>query len=122
MGVVSSLILVLYGFMSGDNEALFWSLFAFSAVIFLLPYLAMFLAFVKMRVVDADHLRPFAIPGNLAFARLLAYLCFAILTLSIILFIYTPNKGIEWPVLSGVVGMLLLGELVIFFSENQGRG
>ena len=29
MGVVSTIVLILYGFMSGSNEDLFWSLFAF---------------------------------------------------------------------------------------------
>jgi len=119
MGFVATLVLVLYGFMAGSNEDLFWSLFAFSAVIFLLPYLGMFLAFVKMRVVDADHERPFAVPGNLLVARILAYVCFTVLTLSIVLFIYTPDVGIQWPVLGGAVAMLLIGEVVIAFSENR---
>jgi hypothetical protein len=47
----------------------FWSLFAFSAVIFLLPYEGMLLAFVKMRIVDADHHRPFRVPGGLDLHR-----------------------------------------------------
>ncbi|MFT5519757.1 MAG: amino acid transporter [Enterobacterales bacterium] len=119
LGSVATIVLVLYGFMAGSNEDLFWSLFAFSAVIFLLPYLAMFLAFIKMRITDADHPRPFAVPGNLFFARVCAYTCFAVLTLSIVLFIYTPGEGIQWPVLIGAITMLLLGEIVISFSEKH---
>ncbi|HFB65891.1 MAG TPA: APC family permease [Aeromonadales bacterium] len=119
MGIVATVLLILYGLMAGDNADLFWSLFAFSAVIFLLPYLGMFLAFVKMRIVDADHERPFAIPGNLFVARVLAYICFIVLSLSIVLFIYTPGKGIQWPVLLGAVVMILMGEVIIQFSENH---
>ena len=119
MGVVATILLVLYGFMAGNNEDLFWDLFSFSAVIFLLPYLGMFLAFVKMRVVDADHIRPFAVPGNLIVARILAYTCFTVLVLSIALFIYTPGEGFQLPVLLGVTIMLALGEIVIRFSENH---
>ncbi len=119
MGVVSTIVLVLYGFMSGSNEDLFWSLFAFSAVIFLLPYEGMLLTFVKMRVVDPDHPRPYRVPGGLGAARLAAWTCIAVLALSIVLFMYTPGEGLEWPVLFGVVVTLLIGEFVIRFSENH---
>ena len=119
MGVVSTIVLVLYGFMSGSNEDLFWSLFAFSAVIFLLPYEGMLLTFVKMRVVDPDHPRPYRVPGGLGAARLAAWTCIAVLGLSIVLFMYTPGEGLEWPVLFGVVVTLLIGEFVIRFSENH---
>ncbi|MCP3675186.1 MAG: APC family permease [Gammaproteobacteria bacterium] len=119
MGIVATILLVMYGFMAGSNEDLFWSLFAFSAVIFLLPYLGMLLAFVKMRIVDPDHPRPFAIPGNLLVARICAYTCFTILSLSIVLFIYTPGEGVQMPVLLGAISMIVLGEIVISFSNNH---
>ena len=119
MGVVSTIVLVLYGFMSGSNEDLFWSLFAFSAVIFLLPYEAMLLTFVKMRIVDADHPRPYKVPGGLGAARAVAWTCFAVLAVSIVLFMYTPGEGLQLPVLAGVVITLIIGEFVIRFSENH---
>ena len=119
MGVVATTVLILYGFMAGSNQDLFWSLFAFSAVIFLLPYLAMVLAFVEMRVVDPDHPRPFVIPGNLLVARICAYTCFSVLALSIVLFIYTPGEGVQWPVLIGAVTLTVLGEVIISFVEKK---
>ena len=119
MGVVSTIVLVLYGFMSGSNEDLFWSLFAFSAVIFLLPYEAMLLTFIKMRIVDADHPRPYKVPGGLGAARAAAWTCFAVLAVSIVLFMYTPGEGVELPVLAGVIITLIIGEFVIRSSENH---
>jgi amino acid transporter len=121
MGLVSTVVLVLYGFLSGSNEDLFWALFAFSAVIFLLPYQGMLLTFMKMRVVDADHPRPYAVPGGLGVARLCALLCMTILGLSIVLFMYTPGSGVDWAVLGGVLVTLAIGEVVIRFSENHGK-
>lgn len=118
MGIISTVILVLYGFMSGSNEDLFWSLFAFSAVIFLLPYLGMFLAFVRMRVRDADHPRPYKVPGGMGIARLFAFLCFSVLALSVVLFIYVPGEGIDWTVFSGVIVTLAIGEIVIRYAEH----
>ncbi|MGI9286964.1 MAG: APC family permease, partial [Pseudomonadales bacterium] len=119
MGIVSTIILLLYGFLSGSNEDLFWSLFAFSAVIFLLPYLGMLLAYAKMRKIDAERPRPFKIPGGLNAARAAAYICFATLALTIILFVYTPGEGIQWPVLLGAAGMLAIGEILIRVAEAK---
>ncbi len=121
MGLVSTVVLVMYGFMAGSNEDLFWSLFAFSAVIFLLPYEGMLLAFVKMRLVDGDHPRPYRVPGGLSAARITAWVCFAVLGLSILLFMYTPGAGPEWAVVAGVVITLAIGEVVIRFAENHRR-
>ncbi|MEH6570193.1 MAG: APC family permease [Halioglobus sp.] len=118
MGAVSTIILVLYGFLAGSNEDLFWSLFAFSAVIFLLPYQGMFMAFIHTRVNDPDHHRPYRVPGGLGSAKVMAWTCFAVLALAIILFVYTPGEGLQWPVLIGVIVTLAIGEVVIRFSEN----
>jgi len=41
-GIVSTVVVILYGFMAGSAEDLFWTLFAFSSMVFLLPYLVMF--------------------------------------------------------------------------------
>ena len=118
MGVMSTVMLMLYGFLAGSNEDLFWSLFAFSAVIFLLPYLGMFLAFIKMRREQPEHPRPFEIPGGLLVAQLFGYLCFAVLSLSVVLFIYTPGEGIHWDVFLGAAAMVALGEWVIRLAEK----
>ena len=119
MGMVSTVALLLYGFMAGTNEDLFWSLFAFSAVIFLLPYEGMLLAFLRLRLRDPDHPRPYRVPGGQAAARLVAWTCFAVLALSIVLFMYTPGEGVEWTVVAGVVFTLIAGDIVIRFAENH---
>ena len=119
MGIVSSLLLILYGFMSGTNEDLFWSLFAFSAVIFLLPYQGMLLAFVRMRLIDPDHPRPYKIPGGNIVAAILAGTCMLVLAVSIVLFMYTPEEGWQLPVVGGVIFMLIVGEIIIIFSEKH---
>jgi hypothetical protein len=42
-----------------------------------------------------------------------------VLALSIVLFMYTPGEGREWPVLAGVIITLAIGEVVIRFSDNH---
>jgi len=119
MGLVSTTTLLLYGFLSGSNEDLFWSLFTFSAVIFLLPYEGMVLAFLKMRQEDPDHPRPFQIPFGLPMARLCAWTCETVLALSIVLFMFVPGEGIQLSVVLGVTVMLALGEFAIYVAEQQ---
>ncbi len=63
-GVVTNVVIVIYGFLAADAEDLFWTLFAFSSIVFLLPYLAMFAAFLKLRNSDPSTPRPYRVPGG----------------------------------------------------------
>lgn len=117
MGVVSTASLLLYGFMAESSEGIFWALFAFSAVIFLIPYIILVFAFLRMRIVDANRPRPFRVPGGLGVATLFAVTCGAILALALLLFVYTPGEGIDWPIFGGAVAVLVLGELLIRYAE-----
>ncbi len=121
MGVFATAVLVLYGYLSKSNEDLFWSLFAFSAVIFLLPYLGMLLAYIKSRLYDVDRVRPFQVPGGSVVAVLFACICLAVLSLSLVLFIYTPGEGLQLPVALGAALMLTIGEVLIRLAERQKR-
>lgn len=118
-GILCTIILLLYGAMAGSNEDLFWQLFAFSGVIFMIPYVAMMAAFVKLREVDSDHPRPYRVKGGAGLAYLLAFICAAILTLTIFLFLYVPEEGVQVPILVGTIILLVLGELAIVQAHNQ---
>lgn len=119
MGIVSTVVLLLYGYLAGGNEDLFWSLFAFSAVIFLLPYIMLVFAFVRMRRIDPHRHRPFRVPGGERFATAIAFICAAVLGLSLLLFVYTPGDGVQWPVLVGAVTVTAIGEVVIRVTESR---
>lgn len=122
MGAVSTVVLLLYGFLvAGNNEDLFWALFAFSAVIFLLPYIGLVCAFARLRVSAPDRHRPFRVPGGNVVAAGLALVCFLILAVSLVLFVYTPGEGVEWPVLAGAASVVLVGEVVIRLTERGHR-
>ncbi len=122
MGIVGTIILLVYGILAKTNADLFWSLFAFSAVIFLLPYIGLVLAFREMRRRDPDRDRPFRVPGGPFIANLLSIVCAAILAIAIFFFVYTPDEGMQWPVFVGAAAVLLLGELVIRYAETQRAG
>lgn len=117
MGVVSTAALLLYGLMGESGEDIFWSLFAFSAAIFLIPYIILVLAFLRMRYVDAARHRPFRVPGGNGVAVLFAAVCGGILAFALFLFVYTPGQGFNWSILGGVVTVVALGELLIRWAE-----
>lgn len=122
MGIVSTTILVCYGLFAGSNQDLFWELFAFSGVLFLLPYVGMMLAFLRLRQMDPDRHRPYRVPGGTPVAVILGWLCVLILGLAMFLFMYTPGSGPKWAVIGGVVALLVLGEWVIRAAESHRPG
>jgi amino acid transporter len=103
MGLFGTLTLVLYAFLSKSNEDLFWSLFAFSAVIFLLPYIGMLFAFIRSRNSDRDRVRPYKVPGGDAVAKLLAWICIVVLACRLHYSSIRPAKGCSCPCFSGLV-------------------
>ena len=118
-GIVGSIVILLYGSLSGSNEELFWSLFACSAVIFLLPYVGMVLAFAHLRRADPDRPRPYRVPLPDAFARAIAAWCAAILLISVTLLMVIPGEGVDWPVTIGVLVVIAAGEVTIRVSERR---
>jgi len=116
-GIVSSAVLIIYGLMATTAEDLFWSLFAFSSIVFLLPYLAMFPAFLRLRRTDANRPRPYRVPGNHLSAILMTIICVLFILQAIVFFIWVPGEPVDWnyaiPVLVGVGVTLIIGEFII---------
>ena len=120
-GAVSTVLLLLFGYLAGTNEDLFWDLFAFSAVLFLLPYVGMSLAFMKLRKIDAARPRPFKIPGGPLVANICTWLTVSILIITIALLFYVPEDGMQWSVFIGTIILMLVGEVFIRYQENSKR-
>ncbi len=74
MGVVSSLLLVLNYTLSGDANEVFWTIFAFSSIVFMLCYLLMFPAALKLKFTD-DTPRVYEVPGGKAGMVIVFILC-----------------------------------------------
>jgi len=119
LGAAMTLVLAVYGFLAGSNEDLFWKLFAASAVIYMLPYIGACLAFYRARQIDADRPRPYRAPGGNGVAFLMTAVCSGLLGLSILLFMYVPGEGIDWPVVIGSLASILLGEVAIRYAEHE---
>jgi amino acid transporter len=122
-GIISTVVMVIYGFMAGSAEDLFWTLFAFSSMVFLLPYLAMFPAFLKLRKTDPDAKRPYKVPGGMTMATILAMICELFILQAVVFFVYIPGEPMDWsfaaPVLIGVVLTVIVGEILIATSKKK---
>jgi amino acid transporter len=121
MGVLITIVLLAYGAVAGSNEDLFWSLFAASAVLFLLPYVGAVAAFFRARQIDPERDRPFRVPGGHALATIITVVCISFLVMSILLFMYEPGSGFDWRVVVGATVSIVLGEMAIRFAEHESR-
>ncbi len=119
MGTLITVVLLIYGYMAGSNEELFWQLFAASAVLFLLPYIGAVASFLYARIKDAERPRPFRVPGGTAVAYAITAVCIALLLISIALLMYVPEAGFDWPVMAGAGLSIIAGEVAIRWSEKH---
>jgi amino acid transporter len=121
-GIVSTFVIVLYGFMAGSAADLFWTLFKFSSIIFFLPYLLLFPAFLKLRKKDAAVERPYRMPGNHTFAVIVATICEIFIVQAIVFFIWVPGQelsGDTVPVLIGMALTILIGEIILIVCGKK---
>ena len=122
-GVVLTLVVLVYGFLAGSNEDLFWTLFAFSSIIFLLPYLMLYPAFLKLRAVDAKVNRPYTVPGGKPLAWIISIIGLLFIVQAIVFFVWVPGEPIDWayaaPVLIGVLVTILVGEGLLIVSRRK---
>jgi amino acid transporter len=116
-GMVSTVVIVLYGFLASSAEDLFWTLFAFSSIVFLLPYLLLFAGFLRLRSSDAARPRPYRIPGGSGFARVLVALCMLFIVQAIVLFVWVPGDEFDanktLAIAGGVIATIVIGEILI---------
>lgn len=122
MGVVCTIVLLVYGRVATSNEDLFWNLFAFSAVIFLAPYAGMSAAFLLARLRRTPAAPgAFRVPGGLPVAFLLTGFCIVSLLGAIALLLYVPGEGLQRMTAGGVAVTLLIGEVLILFARSGRR-
>jgi amino acid transporter len=115
-GLISSAVLVIYGLLAKNAEDLFWTVFAFSSVVFLLPYFLLFLSFLKLRRIDAARPRPYRLPGGYGTAVALSSLCMLFILQAVVFFIYKPeafDPTYAGSVTGGVLLTILVGELLV---------
>ncbi len=92
-GVVATAIAVLNYSLFASKESVFWTIFALSSIIFLLPYLVMFPAFLLLQARRSEAPRPYRVPGCRAGAWLCALLCQAGVVFAVVAFFWLVPDG-----------------------------
>ncbi len=125
-GIVAAVICILGVIMSivAPESELFWTFFALNLILFLISYLPIFPAFLKLRKVDADADRPFKVPGGPLLLNLMAWVPFILIIISV-LFCAVPlafdkeTLTAVLPITIGAIICIALGEILIFIRERK---
>jgi len=115
MGVIATVTTVLTYTLLNQASGAFWVIFVLSSVVFLLPYLLMFPALIKLRYKFPDHPRPYKVPGGNFGLWLWTILCEAGIIFTLALFFIAPDPTIPSGVYYGVVTVASIASIAVGF-------
>jgi amino acid transporter len=121
-GIISTAVIVIYGFIARNAAELFWQAISFSTVIGLFSYLILFPVFIILRIKDKDIKRPFRIPGPDWFAVCVAVVAEAFVLITIMVLILQPGNEFvrsALPVILGVLIAVCIGEIFVNYSKKE---
>ena len=126
-GVLASLLVVIaYVVQQVNPEAAdyFWTFFALNVFTFLVSYIFLFPAFLKLRKIDPDVPRPFKVKGGAFVLRALTYVPLLLLIAALIFtcFPYDSELGSlqpDWALISGVAVAIVIGEIMAFMATKR---
>ena len=87
-GIIATLALIIYGFMAGSADDLFWSLFAFASFLLFVTYFFLLAAFIGLRRKFPDAERPFKVPGGMPVAWAIVLMQGFVLAVSCVVFVF----------------------------------
>jgi amino acid transporter len=115
---------VLFALTEGAVDDLFWNLFAFSSVVFLLPYIVMVLAFRRLRRTDPGRPRPYRVPGGVVFEALITWVPAVLLATAAVFFVWNPfdfSIEVTGSILVGLVITVVIQEVFVAKSPEWTR-
>lgn len=120
MGLIATGLIILNFTLSGSANEAFWTILAFSFVIFLLPYLWLFPAVVKLRKLNGKN-HPYKVPGGNAGIYISAFLGFFFIALSIILLFVAEawSPLYHGTLIIGTITTTLFGIFLFKQGENK---
>ena len=120
--IVASVIVIISPFI--PNQDIFWSFFALNLVMFLMSYIPMFPAFLKLREEKAEVERTFVVPGKGLVLKLMAYIPMILIIVSIIFtavpLSFDPDTLAEvLPITIGAIIFIFIGEIIIRVNKGS---
>lgn len=124
MGILGSIV-VATNYIGIENiQQIYWTIFAFSSIIFLIPYIFMFASVLKLRYIEQDRNRPYKIPGG-KFGVYICVILGELLLIGSIIFFFIPPKSTndvvryEIYLIAGVLITILVGVIICFKGKKR---
>ncbi len=114
-GIVSTVVIIIYGALARNAGELFWQVISFSLVVGLFSYLMLFPSFIILRTKDTDVVRPYRIPGPQWIAIAMAVLAEMFILISALILVIQPGHDfirIALPNIAGILIALISGEII----------
>lgn len=121
-GIVASIVVLIAPLI--PNQDLFWSFFALNLVMFLMAYIPIFPAFLKLRKIDGDRERPFKVKGSDWFLKILALSPMIVIIISLIftaipLSFDSATLEATLPITIGAIIFIIIGEFICRQNKNE---
>lgn len=123
-GIISTVVIIAYGFIAKDAAELFWHTVSFSLIVQLFSNFAVFPSFIILRNKDKEAVRPFRVPGPGWLAISLAVLAGAFVLAAILILLIQPGQDflrVGVPIIVGVVAAVVAGEVLVSRAMAAGR-
>lgn len=117
MGVLSSLLIIMNFALTEDANEVFWTILSFSFVIFLLPYVWLFPALIRLRIIDSKTHRPYKIPGGMLGVWIVGIFGELFILAALFMLFYTPFDWLYHGTL--IVGTLLCTLYGIYLNYQE---
>jgi glutamate:GABA antiporter len=125
-GTIATVLTIVNYALFGTREDIFWTIFSLSAVVFLLPYLLMFPAFLVLRSKAPDKERPYRVPGGVVGAWVVTVLCWVAMAATILIFFIDLPEDTPAGIFYGIAGggtivTLIVGWLLYAQAKRRER-
>lgn len=120
-GIISTMIVLVYGLVARNASSLFWSILAFSIVIESFAYVILFPVYVILGKKDADRERPYQVPGPKWFKTSIAVVAELFMLFIIVVLLIQPGDSFvktALPIIAGTVLTVIVGEILISRSAK----
>jgi len=123
-GIISTAVILIYGFIASDAEELFWHTISFSTVVNLFSYMMLFPTFIILRKKDKTVIRPYRVPGPDWVGIGLAVMAEAFVLLTMLVLALQPGDDflrVSLPIIIGALITVGVGEIFIAHSLNKSK-
>lgn len=118
-GIISTVVILIYGFIAADAEELFWHTISFSTVVNLFSYLILFPTFIILRKKDKSVIRPYRLPGPDWVGIGAAIMAEVFVLVTALVLVFQPGSDFLRACLPIIVGVLItVGVGEIFISRS----